>query len=90
MKKHKRLSSRLTGMLGAGECSSALHISGDEVTLYDCERIITYEHSLIVIALRDFDVGIRGDGLELDTYMGERAIIRGRIDSVEILREDGK
>ena len=63
---------------------------GCEVSLTGCERIAAYEHSGIVICLRnDLSASIDGEGLELDTYMTDRAVVRGRIDSVRLVRNGG-
>lgn len=78
---------QLSELLGAEDFGSSICIGGGrEVTLCECERIIVYEHDRIMLALREFSVEICGSALELDTYMGERAIIRGRIDSLRLLR----
>jgi len=90
LKAKKRLSDIIADSTGIELPVSSITINdGCEVSLTGCERIAAYESTGIVICLRDTTVEIGGDGLELDTYMTDRAVVRGRIDSVKLVR-DGK
>lgn len=60
---------------------------GGEASFVGCERIAEYEHDRIVLCLRGMNVSVDGCGLELDTYMTDRAVIRGRIDCLRFIRD---
>ena len=89
MKSKKRLSDIIADSTGIELPDSCITVNdGCEVSLSGCERISAYEVNRIAVCLkRNLTAEILGEGLELDTYMTDRAVIRGRIDSVRFVRE---
>ena len=64
--------------------------AGGEVTLCDCEKIVTYGECEIVVRLKGLTVGVCGSSLTLDTYRRDHAVIRGRVDSVTFRRRESR
>ena len=62
--------------------------AGEEVTLCDCEKIVTYGDCEIVVRLKGLTVGVSGSSLTLDTYRRDHAVIRGRVESVSFRRRE--
>ena len=88
MKKVNRIKKFMERVTGITLPSSQITlVCGSEITLSDCERILEYESGRISVRLRDCIARVYGSGLTLDTYMTDRAVIRGQIDGIELERE---
>lgn len=68
-------------------CSYVEIISDGAVIINGCTEIIDYSDSRAVFATREFILTVEGSGLEICSYGGENAYLKGRIASVGIRRE---
>ncbi len=84
----KKKKNRLKKLIELGEdlgigASEVSVVGRSEVKLSGCQRILVYESSVIALELTHSTVKIVGCELELQTYMGDRAVVCGRIDGLE-------
>lgn len=87
MKKKEKLGARIRRALEIDEIigeNDTLEMRGTrELTVRECRNIIHYADEEIRLALREYVLIIRGDGLYCTSYHGGAVCVDGRIDELK-------
>ncbi len=86
MKKKEKLTRRIRRALELDEIlpeRDTLEMRGNsELTVRECERIVSYSENEIKLSLREYVLTVRGEGLFSSSFLGRTVRVDGSIDAL--------
>ena len=74
------------------ECVSPVSVvevkGGCEAVVVGCRGVLEYGRTAVLLRVREGTVRILGDSLEMQSLLQDAVTVRGRIDSVQLMRCD--